>query len=137
MINISGGTEVGACFLSPHVVAPISPCSLGGPSLGMAVDVFDDAGQSVRGEVGELVCTKPWPGMTRGCSTTRSVISTRTGHGSRTSGGTATSPVCPTTVNGSCTVDRMTRSNSPASGSDLPRSRRSSSDIRTCWKPRR
>jgi acetyl-CoA synthetase len=66
VINISGGTEVGACFLSPHVVQPLSPCSLGGPSLGMAVDVFDDAGHSVRGDVGELVCTKPWPGMTRG-----------------------------------------------------------------------
>jgi acetyl-CoA synthetase len=66
VINISGGTEVGACFLSPHVVQPLSPCSLGGPALGMAVDVFDDNGQSVRGEVGELVCTKPWPGMTRG-----------------------------------------------------------------------
>ena len=66
VINISGGTEVGACFLSPHVVEPLSPCSLGGPALGMAVDVFDDAGHSVRGEVGELVCTKPWPGMTRG-----------------------------------------------------------------------
>ena len=66
VINISGGTEVGACFLSPHVVQSISPCSLGGPALGMAVDVFDDAGHSVRGVVGELVCTKPWPGMTRG-----------------------------------------------------------------------
>ena len=66
VINISGGTEVGACFLSPHVVEPQSPCSLGGPSLGMAVDVFDDAGEPVRGAVGELVCTKPWPGMTRG-----------------------------------------------------------------------
>jgi acetyl-CoA synthetase len=66
VINISGGTEVGACFLSPHVVEPLSPCSLGGPALGMAVDVFDDAGHPVRGEVGELVCTKPWPGMTRG-----------------------------------------------------------------------
>lgn len=66
VVNISGGTEVGACFLSPHVVQPLSPCSLGGPALGMAVDVFDDAGRPVRGEVGELVCTKPWPGMTRG-----------------------------------------------------------------------
>jgi acetyl-CoA synthetase len=66
VINISGGTEVGACFLSPHVVQPLSPCSLGGPALGMAVDVFDESGRSVRGEVGELVCTKPWPGMTRG-----------------------------------------------------------------------
>ena len=46
VINISGGTEVGACFLSPHVVEPLSPCSLGGPALGMAVDVFDDAGPS-------------------------------------------------------------------------------------------
>jgi acetyl-CoA synthetase len=66
VINISGGTEVGACFLSPHVAQPLSPCSLGGPSLGMAVDVFDDEGKPVRGAVGELVCTKPWPGMTRG-----------------------------------------------------------------------
>jgi acetyl-CoA synthetase len=66
VINISGGTEVGACFLSTHVTQPQSPCSLGGPSLGMAVDVYDAEGRSVRGEVGELVCTKPWPGMTRG-----------------------------------------------------------------------
>jgi len=40
--------------------------SLGGPSLGMAVDVFDDEGKPLRGAVGELVCTQPWPGMTRG-----------------------------------------------------------------------
>jgi acetyl-CoA synthetase len=40
--------------------------SLGGPSLGMAVDVFDDNGRPVRGEVGELVCKRPWPAMTRG-----------------------------------------------------------------------
>jgi acetyl-CoA synthetase len=66
VINISGGTEVGACFLSPHPVEPISPMSLGGPSLGMAVDVVDDAGRSLRGAVGELVCRAPWPGMTRG-----------------------------------------------------------------------
>jgi acetyl-CoA synthetase len=66
VINISGGTEVGACFLSPHPVRPIKPMSLGGPSLGMAVDVYDDSGRPIRGEVGELVCTAPWPGMTRG-----------------------------------------------------------------------
>jgi acetyl-CoA synthetase len=66
VINISGGTEVGACFLSPHPVEEITPMSLGGPSLGMAVDVFDDDGKPLRGQVGELVCTAPWPGMTRG-----------------------------------------------------------------------
>jgi acetyl-CoA synthetase len=66
IINLSGGTEVGACFLSPLPIMPLKPCTLGGPALGMAVDVFDSEGRSLRGGVGELVCTKPWPGMTRG-----------------------------------------------------------------------
>ena len=66
VVNISGGTEVGACFLSPHPVESLKPMSLGGPSLGMAVDVYDDDGKPVREAVGELVCTRPWPGMTRG-----------------------------------------------------------------------
>jgi acetyl-CoA synthetase len=66
IINISGGTEVGACFLTPYPVEDIKVCSLGGPSHGMDVDVFDAQGRPVRGEVGELVCKLPWPGMTRG-----------------------------------------------------------------------
>jgi acetyl-CoA synthetase len=68
IINCSGGTEVGACFLSPTPVDPIKACSVGGPALGMAMDVVDDAGNSLigTGEVGELVCRKPFPGMTRG-----------------------------------------------------------------------
>jgi acetyl-CoA synthetase len=66
IINISGGTEVGACFLSPYPVEEIKVCSLGGASLGMDVDVFDSSGEPVRGEVGELVCKQPWPAMTRG-----------------------------------------------------------------------
>ncbi len=66
IINCSGGTEVGACFLSPTPAIPIKECSLGGPALGMAMDVVDSQGRSVRGEVGELVCRRPFPGMTRG-----------------------------------------------------------------------
>ena len=68
IINCSGGTEVGACFLSPTPVMPIKTCSLGGPALGMAMDVVDGEGRSVvgTGEVGELVCRAPFPGMTRG-----------------------------------------------------------------------
>ena len=66
IINCSGGTEVGACFLSPTPVVLIKACSLGGPALGMAMDVVDAEGNSIRGEVGELVCRKPFPGMTRG-----------------------------------------------------------------------
>ncbi len=68
IINCSGGTEVGACFLSPTPAMPIKACSLGFPALGMAVDVVDEQGRSLvgTGEVGELVCRKPFPGMTRG-----------------------------------------------------------------------
>src|SRR3954452_11612506 len=66
IVNISGGTEVGACFLAAAHVLPHKPCTLGRPALGMAIDVFDQQGRPVRGEVGELVCTKPWPSMTRG-----------------------------------------------------------------------
>jgi acetyl-CoA synthetase len=66
IINCSGGTEVGACFLSPTPAVPIKECSLGGPALGMAMDVVDSEGRPVRGEVGELVCRRPFPGMTRG-----------------------------------------------------------------------
>jgi acetyl-CoA synthetase len=68
IINCSGGTEVAACFLSPTPAIPIKECSLGGPALGMAMDVVDPDGSSLvgTGEVGELVCRKPFPGMTRG-----------------------------------------------------------------------
>jgi acetyl-CoA synthetase len=66
IVNESGGTEVGACFLASTPIAPLKACSLGFPALGQDVDVFDADGQPVRGEVGELVCKRPWPGMTRG-----------------------------------------------------------------------
>ena len=63
---VTGGTEVGACFCSPTIVEPIKTCSVGFPTLGMDMDVVDAEGKPVRGEVGELVCRRPWPGMTRG-----------------------------------------------------------------------
>jgi len=68
IINFSGGTEVGACFLSPTPLSRLKPCTLGSPALGMCVEVWDGDGKQLGpGEgVGELVCTKPWPGMTRG-----------------------------------------------------------------------
>jgi acetyl-CoA synthetase len=66
IVNESGGTEVGACFVASTPIAPLKACSLGFPALGQDVDVFDANGQPVRGEVGELVCKRPWPGMTRG-----------------------------------------------------------------------
>jgi acetyl-CoA synthetase len=67
IVNLSGGTEVGACFLSPHPVVPTKVASLGGPALGMDVDVVGPDGAPVpAGSVGELVCRQPWPSMTRG-----------------------------------------------------------------------
>ena len=67
IVNLSGGTEVGACFLSPHPVVPFKVDSLGGPALGMDVDIVDPGGLPVGpGEVGELICRQPWPSMTRG-----------------------------------------------------------------------
>jgi len=66
IVNISGGTEVGACFLSTVITEPVKPVAVGFPALGQDMDVVDPLGRSVRGEVGELVCRRPWPGMTRG-----------------------------------------------------------------------
>ncbi len=66
IINISGGTEIVGCFLSPLPITDLKPITLRGPGLGMAIDVFDDEGKPVRGEKGHLVATKPAPSMTRG-----------------------------------------------------------------------
>jgi acetyl-CoA synthetase len=67
IINLSGGTEVGACFLSPHPITPLKTGTLRGPALGMDIDVWGSDGHPVpRGSVGELVCRQPWPSMTRG-----------------------------------------------------------------------
>jgi len=65
VINISGGTEIMGCHLQPYPVQPIKACDLGTGALGMDVDVFDDSGKSVRGEVGYLVCKQPAPSMTK------------------------------------------------------------------------
>ena len=67
IVNISGGTEVGACFLTTVLTEPIKPVALGFPALGQDMDVVDSHGFKVRtGQVGELICRRPWPGMTRG-----------------------------------------------------------------------
>lgn len=66
IMNISGGTEVGACILSTNLLQGLKPTSLGKPALGMDADVYDSDGEPLRGEVGELVIRGSWPGMTRG-----------------------------------------------------------------------
>jgi acetyl-CoA synthetase len=66
VINISGGTEIVGCLVSPLPVMPLKATTVGGPALGMDVDVFDDAGRSIRGGIGHLVCKQPGPSMTKG-----------------------------------------------------------------------
>jgi acetyl-CoA synthetase len=66
IINYSGGTEISGGIIGCFPIAPIKPCSFAGPIPGMAVEVFGDEGRPVRGAVGELVITRPWPGMTAG-----------------------------------------------------------------------
>lgn len=66
IINISGGTEIVGCFLSPLPITSLKPCTLRGPGLGMDVDVFDDNEKPIREKMGHLVAKKPAPSMTRG-----------------------------------------------------------------------
>jgi acetyl-CoA synthetase len=66
IINYTGGTEIAGGILCGNVLSRLRPCSFAGPLPGIAADVLDEHGQSVRGEVGELAIRQPWPGMTRG-----------------------------------------------------------------------
>jgi acetyl-CoA synthetase len=66
IINYTGGTEISGGILGCFPIAPIKPCSFYGPIPGMAAECFDEDGKPVRGAVGELVITRPWPGMTQG-----------------------------------------------------------------------
>ncbi len=66
IVNYSGGTEVSGGILGCSLLRPIRSTSFNGPCLGMAADIVDSAGASVRGSVGELAIRQPWPGMTRG-----------------------------------------------------------------------
>ena len=66
IINYSGGTEISGGIVMGNPLLPLKPTAFAAPCPGMAADVVDAAGRSVRGEVGELVIRAPWIGMTRG-----------------------------------------------------------------------
>jgi acetyl-CoA synthetase len=66
IINYSGGTEVSGGLVAGNVMTPLKPAAFAGPPPGIAADVVDDQGRSVRNQVGELVVRAPWIGMTRG-----------------------------------------------------------------------
>ncbi|MBI3159278.1 MAG: AMP-binding protein [Chloroflexi bacterium] len=66
IINYSGGTEISGGIVMGNPILPLKPAAFSGPCPGIAADIFDEQGNSVREQVGELVIKAPWIGMTRG-----------------------------------------------------------------------
>jgi acetoacetyl-CoA synthetase len=61
--SVSGGTDIAACFVCGNPTAPVYRGEIQAPALGMAVEIWDDNGQPLASDKGELVCTKPFPSM--------------------------------------------------------------------------
>jgi acetoacetyl-CoA synthetase len=61
--SISGGTDIVSCFVLGNPVGPVWRGEIQAKGLGMAVEVFSEEGRPLRGEKGELVCTKPFLAM--------------------------------------------------------------------------
>jgi acetoacetyl-CoA synthetase len=61
--SISGGTDIVSCFVLNNPMLPVRRGEIQCRGLGMAVDVWNETGEPVVGEKGELVCTEPFPAM--------------------------------------------------------------------------
>jgi len=61
--NVSGGTEIAAAFMAGNPELADTPGRLQCRHLGAAIEAWDEQGRPVIGEVGELVCTRPFPSM--------------------------------------------------------------------------
>ena len=61
--SISGGTDIIGCFLAGSPILPVYRGEIQCVQLGMDVQSWNDAGESIIGESGELVCVKPFPSM--------------------------------------------------------------------------
>jgi acetoacetyl-CoA synthetase len=63
LASISGGTDLNGCFALGNPMGPVYSGELQCRGLGMKVLAFDENGQPVIGQQGELVCTAPFPSM--------------------------------------------------------------------------
>jgi acetoacetyl-CoA synthetase len=61
--SISGGTDIISCFMLGNPTLPVYPGEIQCKGLGMKVQAYNEKGESVVGEKGELVCTEPFPSM--------------------------------------------------------------------------
>lgn len=64
--SIAGGTDIVSCFMVGNPIGPVWRGELQSRGLGLKVEVFDEKGQSVVNQKGELVCTAPFPSMPLG-----------------------------------------------------------------------
>ncbi len=63
LASISGGTDIVGCFVLGNPLLPVWKGEIQCAGLGLAVEVWNEDGQPVTGEKGELVCTRPFPNM--------------------------------------------------------------------------
>ncbi len=61
LASVAGGTDIAGCFCAGDSTLPVWRGEIQAPVLGMATDTFDGGGRPLRGEKGELVCTRPFP----------------------------------------------------------------------------
>ena len=59
--SIAGGTDILSCFVLGNPILPVYSGEITCIGLGMDVAVFDDKGEAVIGEQGELVCRQSFP----------------------------------------------------------------------------
>ena len=63
LASISGGTDLISCFVLGCPTLPVHAGEIQARGLGMAVDIWNEDGQPITGEQGELVCTRAFPSM--------------------------------------------------------------------------
>lgn len=63
LASISGGTDIMGCFVLGNPIGPVYRGEIQSPALGLAPDVFDENGRSLRSGKGELVCRNAFPSM--------------------------------------------------------------------------
>ena len=61
LASVSGGTDIASCFVISCPLLPVYRGEIQCRGLGMAVEVYDDDGNPVKNEKGELVCTRTFP----------------------------------------------------------------------------
>ena len=63
LASISGGTDIVSCFVLGNLYQPVISGEIQNKGLGMDIDIFDEKGNSIKNQKGELVCKKPFPSM--------------------------------------------------------------------------